>query len=67
MTATAQKIVNDTTETPTAGVHTGDLAKHLVDLVSEKTAFQADALVLKTGEKMVGSLLDMMDTDKHHK
>ena len=64
MTNTAEKIVDDTTETAASvgGIDTGDLAKNMVDLVSEKNAFRASALVLKTADQMVGTLLDILDT-----
>lgn len=64
MAATAGKIVRDTTSdaADSGGVDTSDLTKNVVDLISEKTAIQADALVLKTGQQMVGTLLDILDT-----
>ncbi len=36
-----------------------DLTQNIVDLTTEKTAFQANALVLKTENQMLGTLLDI--------
>jgi flagellar hook-associated protein FlgK len=39
-----------------------DVVQNVVDLSTEKTAFQASALVLKTADQTMGTLLDMFDT-----
>jgi flagellar basal body rod protein FlgC len=57
---TAQKIANYGTGTPGSD----DLAENAVDLISEKTAFKANALVLKSADQMLGSLLDILDTPR---
>jgi hypothetical protein len=36
-----------------------DLVQNIVDLSTEKTAFKADALVLKTADQTLGTLLDI--------
>ncbi len=41
-----------------------DLAGNLVDMTLENTSFKADALVLKTANQMIGTLLDVYDTPK---
>ena len=46
-----------------AGGSTDDLAKNEVDLIGEKTQFKASALMLKTADRMLGNLLDVLDTD----
>ncbi len=38
-----------------------DLVQNIVDLTTEKTAFKADALALKTMNQTVGTLLDIFD------
>jgi len=54
----------DTTSQKIAAYGTGspgsdDLTQNIVDLTTEKTAFQANALVLKTENQMLGTLLDI--------
>jgi flagellar basal body rod protein FlgC len=57
---TAQKIANYGTGTPDSN----DLAENAVDLITEKTDFKANALVLKSADQMLGSLLDILDTPR---
>jgi flagellar hook-associated protein FlgK len=56
--ATSQKIAAYGTGSPGSD----DLVQNVVDLSTEKTAFQASALVLKTADQTLGTLLDMFDT-----
>jgi flagellar hook protein FlgE len=57
---TSQKIASYGTGSPGSD----DLAGNLVDLSTEKTAFKASAVVLKTENQMLGTLLDVYDTPK---
>jgi flagellar basal-body rod protein FlgC len=40
-----------------------DLASQSIDLMREKTLYDANAAVVRTGNQMLGSLLDMFDHD----
>ncbi len=57
---TAEKIAGFGTDT----ADTNDLAQNAVDLLSEKTTYKANALVLKTANQMLGTLLDVFDSPK---
>lgn len=41
-----------------------NLAQNAANLSSEKTSFEANALVLKMANRMTGTLLDILDTDR---
>jgi flagellar basal body rod protein FlgC len=60
LSTTAQKIAGFGSN-PT---DTGDLVQNVVDLSTEKTAFKANAIVLKSADQMLGSLLDIFDTHR---
>ena len=58
--STSQKIAAYGTGSPGSD----DLVQNVVDLSTEKTAFKANALVLKTADQTLGTLLDIFDTPK---
>jgi flagellar hook-associated protein FlgK len=58
LNTTAQKIAGYGTDT----ADSNDLAQNVVDLIGEKTSFKANALVLKTADQTLGTLLDIFDT-----
>jgi flagellar hook protein FlgE len=41
-----------------------DLATEMVSLIQSRNLYSANAMVVKTADRMVGSLLDMFDTDR---
>jgi len=55
LAATSQKIAAYGSGSPGSD----DLVQNIVDLSTEKTAFKADALVLKTADQTLGTLLDI--------
>jgi flagellar basal-body rod protein FlgC len=42
-----------------------DLASEMVGLIQDKTLYNANAMVVRTEDKMMGSLLDMFDTGRN--
>ncbi len=48
--------------TATTGDGVPDLVSNVVDLIGERTLYKANALVLKTTDRMLGTLLDVLDT-----
>ena len=64
----------DTVELSTGGVavdsvqdagQSVDLAHEMVHLSLEKQQYNANAMVVKTADRMIGSLLDVMSDDHH--
>ena len=43
-----------------------DLARESIDLVRERALYTANAAVLRTADRMTGTLLDLLDTDHNH-
>ena len=41
-----------------------DLAKESVDLIREKAFYTANAAVVRTADQLMGTLLNMLDTDR---
>jgi len=60
LNATAKKIAGYGTDSS----DTNDLTQNVVDLSTEKMAYKADALVLKTANQTLGTLLDIFDTPR---
>ena len=58
LTTTSKKIAEFGSGTPGSD----DLPRNIVDLALEKTSFKADAMVLKTVNQMLGTVLDIFDT-----
>ena len=42
-----------------------DLASELVGIGRDETLYDASAMVVRTADRMTGSLLDVFDTDRH--